>query len=527
MIRIEQIKISVKENITLQFLKEYVCKKFGLKPDQIVSIKILKRSIDARNKNNVCYCYSLALSLTKKELIKIDNKFVFELIEQKTEENITIKEHKKVVVVGSGPAGIFCALTLIKSGVKVLLLERGQELDKRVAAVESYLNGGAFNPCSNIQFGEGGAGTFSDGKLNTGINSPLVKNVLETFYKFGASEQILYDAKPHIGTDRLRYIVKNMRKEFISLGGQIEFEATFIDFNNKSETGELEIIYSKNGKNQSQVCDDLVLAIGYSARDTIRMLYKKGLSFKQKQFSVGYRIEHLQSDINYSQYKDFAKYLAPADYKLFEHLDNGRTVYTFCMCPGGQVVPANSEEGQIVTNGMSYSDRALKNANSALLVSTKLSDYNGDSELAGLDFQEKLEREAYKIGKGKFICTKLGDFLMDRPSKCVGKVAPSIVPCYTLGDVSKLLPKEYVDSIKEALPKLGKKLKGFDMSDAILTGIETRSSAPYIIARNENLQTSIDNIYAIGEGAGQAGGIVSSAVDGIKIANAIISKYLD
>ena len=427
------------------------------------------------------------------------------------------------VVCGFGPAGLFAALLLARKGYRPLVLERGAPMEERVKDVARFSETGQLDPESNIQFGEGGAGTFSDGKLYTGINSPLVKNVLEEFYKHGAEEEVLYDAKPHIGTDKLRIIVKNIREEIIKLNGKFLFNTKFTNFQQQNE----KIIAFYSGEHVgSIVADALVLAIGYSARDTIRYLYEAKINFKQKPFSVGYRIEHLQKDVDICQYGErFAKFLPPADYKIFQHLPNGRTVYTFCMCPGGVVVPAGSGKEEIVTNGMSYHARDKENANSAILVSVSPKDYESEHPLAGIDFQEKLEKNAYFQANGAFICTLVKDFLNSEPSAKLGKVVPSVAN-FVLGDVSKLLPSELAKSIQDGIKLFSRKLGFFKDGDAVLTGIETRSSAPYMILRNEDKQTNIKNVYAIGEGAGMAGGIVSSAVDGINIGTEIIKRFL-
>jgi len=526
MYRVNEVPVTIEQNVNNKNLKQILSKYLEIKEDNILDFKINKRSLDSRKKQNIHYKFSFDFNLVSKVDDDFIKKYNLQEIKYELPEKVDISESNKfVVVVGSGPAGLFSALTLCKAGVKVLLLERGEKIEDRVITVSKLLKEGRLNKESNIQFGEGGAGTFSDGKLNTGINSLLVKEVLKTFYDNGADESVLYDSKPHIGTDKLRGIVKNIRNEIIEQGGIVSFNSKFTDFIKKKD--KIEVVYYKDGKQNKVIADDLILALGYSARDTHRHLFDKGLKFSQKAFSVGYRIEHLQEDINKAQYgENYNKLLPPADYKLFVHLNNGRTVYTFCMCPGGEVVPAINSENQIVTNGMSYHLRNGKNANSAILVNVNERDYGSNHPLAGLEYQEKLEEYAYKKSCGEFIVSKFGDFKNNKASVFLGKVKPTIKPKYKLGNVYELLPEDLSASIKEGIILFGRKLKGFDNDDACLTGIETRSSAPFMVNRDENLKTNIEHIYSIGEGAGMAGGIVSSAVDGIKIANKIIQNYL-
>ena len=525
MYRVNEVAVSLEDNLDKENLYNVLANFFHVRKQDIKNFTIVKKSLDARKKSNIHYKYNFDVEFDKNVEKIVVNKFNLQKVEKEIYVTPKIEKQKRVVVVGSGPSGLFAALELVKSNVKVVLLERGECIEDRVKTVEELLKTGKLNKESNIQFGEGGAGTFSDGKLNTGINSPLVNQVLRTFYENGAEENVLYDNKAHIGTDQLRSVVKNIRNNIIKLGGEVKFKTKFVDF--KTDKDKVEVIYENCGAQGKIIADDLILALGYSARDTHRVMNKKGLEYMQKPFSVGYRIEHLQEDINKAQYgENYNKLLPPADYKLFAHLENKRTVYTFCMCPGGEVVPAISGDNQIVTNGMSYHARDGKNANSAILVSVDEKDYKSSDALAGLKFQEQLERNAYKEGNGKFIVSRVEDFMNNKETVKLTKVNPTIKPYYSLGNVYKLLPKELSESIKQGLVILGKKLKGFDDKDAILTGIETRSSAPFMVKRNESLSTSINHVYSVGEGAGMAGGIVSSAVDGLKVARKIIENYL-
>lgn len=524
MLRIYEVKIDKEFVYDKAKHLDAIAAFLGVKKENIVSYKTSRRSIDARKKPKIFYNFNFDVML--KENVKINpSGKVAELNKEQEENKKVISSEKHAVIVGFGPSGIFGALTLLEAGVKVTILERGKRIDERQKDVDMLLKNGVLNPESNIQFGEGGAGTFSDGKLNTGIGSPLVKKVLAEFYKAGAGEDILYDAKPHIGTDKLREVIVFLRERLISLGAKIHFESKFTRF--EYINGRYKVYFEKSGKEDCVLADDVIFAVGYSARDTIRYLNAQGVMFKQKPFSVGYRIEHLQKDINFAQYGVYEdKFLPPADYKLFCHLPNGRTVYTFCMCPGGVVVPASSEHGGLTTNGMSYHAREGKNANSAVLVSVDERDYNNPNDpLAGMTYQEKLEKRAFEMGGGKFLYSTFEAFKNEEECKILGNVKPTISVNGKLGNCFKLLDKELALSIKYGIEEFGRKLKGFDSPEAVLTGIETRSSAPFMAGRDTNNMTNLANIYMVGEGAGRAGGIVSSAVDGIIIARSIINKY--
>lgn len=520
MYKISQITLPVdfvKEN-----LKEYIASKIKISAKNIIFAKLNRLSIDARDKRKLCYKSTIVFDTNTKINVK-----KYKNIEVYCEENDSVgnwNTEKKTIVVGSGPSGLFACLRLVESGARnITLIERGYEMEKRMLAVNALMDNGILDTKSNIQFGEGGAGTFSDGKLNTGIKSKHITKVLKTFHKFGAHENILYDARPHIGTDVLSNVIVNIREYLKSNGVTILFEHKMEEVvveNNELKYIIVDTLYGKVKMN----CDYLILAIGHSSRDTIRMLYDKQMDIKQKPFSMGYRIEHLAECVRKSQYGDGenSKLLPPADYHIVEHVGN-RAVYSFCMCPGGVVVPAMSEEKTVVTNGMSYNARDGINSNSAILVNINASDFPSDHPLSGIDMQEKYEKFAYKkSGSYKAIVQKVGDFLEGRETKELGKVIPSYRPDYMLGRVDDMMPEFIVKSIRTAIPQISKKFKFFEDKDAILTGVETRSSAPYQIVRNENMESNIKGIYAIGEGAGFAGGIVSSAVEGIKCADIII-----
>lgn len=520
MYKINQITLPI--DFEKSKLKEYLANKLKISESQITYVELNKLSIDARDKSALCYKGSIIFDVYGKfNFKKYKNVDVYIPEPQPIFE--CKNKNQNIVIVGSGPSGLFCGYALAMAGANVTILERGYEMSKRKRAVDDMLNCGVLDEESNIQFGEGGAGTFSDGKLNTGIKSNLIKYVLETFHKFGASENILYDARPHIGTDVLSGVIVNMCNEIIDKGGKVLFEHKFIDY--IYDNGKLAGVLVDTPSGRIDIpCDILVLAIGHSSRDTVRALFDRNIEFKQKAFAMGYRIEHLQKDINVAQYGDSADatLLPPADYHIVEHLDNGRVVYSFCMCPGGVVVSATSEEGSVVTNGMSYNSRDGVNANSALLVGINTSDFPSSHPLSGLALQEKYERYAYqKSGSYSAVVQRVGDFLSGKPTTIIGKVKPSYRPGVVLGSVEDMMPGFVVESIKSALPSIAKKIKSFDDPDAILTGVETRSSAPYQIIRDNNMMCCVNGIYAIGEGAGFAGGIVSSAVEGLKCAKVL------
>lgn len=523
MYRINQVRLPI--GFKEDKLVDYLAEKLKLNKSSLATVELYKLSIDARDKSDLHYKAGIVFDVIGKfNHTKYKNIDIYE------PEDLAVDKWKgtssHIVVVGSGPSGLFAAIRLIESGAKVTIVERGYEMSKRKKAVAELMESGCLDTKSNIQFGEGGAGTFSDGKLNTGIKSKYIRLVLETFHKNGADKNILYDARAHIGTDVLSTVIVNMREYFKSLGGRVLFETKFIDFEEKGGvlTG---AVLENNGKVWTEPCDKVVLAIGHSSRDTIRKLRDRSIAFKKKPFSLGYRIEHLQADINTAQYGSsaLAKQLPPADYHLVEHVGD-RVVYSFCMCPGGVVVPAMSEEGTIVTNGMSYNARDGVNSNSAILVSVGINDFPSEDELSGIEMQEEIEKKAFnKSNSYKATVQTVGDFLNGVPTTKLGKVTPSYRPGFSLGSVEDVLPEFVVSTLKVGIPKLANKLKCFSDKDAILTAAETRSSAPYQVVRNLDMETTISGLFAIGEGAGFAGGIVSSAVEGLKCADIIIKNH--
>lgn len=513
--RISNIKIF--EDISNEELLNRVCKKNKIDKSKIKTWSIFKKSIDARDKSNVHYNYTIDIFfeddvIEEVDLLKVAN---------------PIKLDKRPVVIGAGPAGLFAAYTLALNGAKPILIEQGKSVENRQKDVEEFINNGKLCITSNVQFGEGGAGTFSDGKLTTGVNNPLNKTVLETFVKFGAPEQIMYINKPHIGTDNLINVVKNMREEIKQLGGEVLFETKVIDF--EFENSQLVAILLSNG--QKIETNTVILAIGHSARDTFEKLYSKGVQMEPKSFSVGVRIEHKQTMINESQYGNKTKLkLPPAEYKLVYHGSDDRTCYTFCMCPGGTVMASSSEAGTIVTNGMSRFSRDGENANSAVLVNVTPKDFCNKSgvnhPLEGMYFQKELEEKAFNLGGKNYYAPiqRVEDFLNGVKSKKIGEIKPTYMPGVTLSDLNEILPDFVSKTLKEGIVYFDKKLKGFAEPDAIMTGVETRSSSPVKIIRDDNLESNYKGLYPCGEGAGYAGGIMTAAMDGIKVAKVILEK---
>ena len=522
MIRLREIPLPPEHNVAqLQFEAARMLK---VPNSRIRSVRLVRRSVDARKKPDVKIVYTIDVAVDGNE-----NK----ILKQSGCKRASIapvmyyKPPKKCessirpVVVGFGPAGMFAALILAMAGLNPLVLERGEDAASRHEKVQRFFETGQLDTKSNVQFGEGGAGTFSDGKLNTGVNNPRISWVLEQFVAAGAREDILFDAKPHVGTDVLLTVVQNIRKRIIDLGGEVRFNAqvTGVLQNDGHITG-LEV----NGT-ETISCNHVILAIGHSARDTFEMLHKMAIPMEPKPFSMGVRIEQKQATIDQTQYGKVDPVLPPADYKLVKHLDN-ETVYTFCMCPGGYVVAAASEEGRVVTNGMSYADRDGENANAALLVTLNPVDFPGEGPLAGMYWQRQIEEAAFEAGGRNYHAPAqtVGDFLAGKASESTGAVKPTYRPGVKWCDLRQVLPEKITKALAEALPLMDGSLKGFADPQGVLTAPETRSSSPVRILRDESRQAALKGLYPTGEGAGYAGGIMSAAIDGIQSAEALIES---
>ncbi len=529
MIQINQLKVLTTSNQT--DLKPYIAKALRISQEDISDYKILKRSIDARKKPQLYFIYSVAVAL------KINQ----DKLLRRFEKNPDILPYKpkayiipkcggnklvnRPVVIGAGPAGLFAAFILAKAGFNPLIIERGSSVENRTLAVEEFWASGRLNPLTNVQFGEGGAGAFSDGKLNTLVKDKTGKNafVLQTFVNHGAPEQILWDAKPHIGTDILVKVIANLRQSIISLGGEFFFDTQVKDFIIDSSSQRLRAIVTDD---KTIEVDTLILAIGHSARDTFFALNERHVPMSAKEFAVGLRVEHPQSMIDESQYASADTGLPPSPYKLAKTMPElGRGVYSFCMCPGGFVVNASSEEGKLAVNGMSYSKRDSGNANSAIVVSVGAREYSINDPMGAIGYQQSLEAKAYSLAQGKIPQQLYGDFKVKKQSLSYGDFSSNTKGQAAFADLSGLFSEEINYAFIKGMEAFGAKIKGFDRCDAILSGVESRTSSPVRIHRNDECESEIKGLYPCGEGAGYAGGIMSAAMDGIKVAEAIISKY--
>ena len=537
MIRISQLKLPAGHS--REDLEKKITKTLRIRKEALTSWTIVRRSLDARKKPDLFFVYTVDAAVADERTVlkKSRNGNVqkapppaYRFPEPGTEE---LKA--RPVVAGFGPAGIFAAYMLALHGYRPLVIERGSEAQQRKADVEAFWETGVLDTRSNVQFGEGGAGTFSDGKLNTLVKDRAGRNrkVLEILHSHGAPEEILYDAKPHIGTDLLIEVVTRMREDIIRMGGEVCFHTKLAKITRRAEDEEgllLDLEDSRTGESRVCFTQALVLAVGHSARDTFAMLHEQYVPMEAKSFAVGVRAEHPQSMVDRDQYgleegSARADYLPAAAYKLTANLPDGRGVYTFCMCPGGYVVNASSEEGLLAVNGMSYHDRAGGNANSAVIVTVTPADFGGDGPLAGVDFQRRLEERAFQAGNGRIPVQLFGDFCRGRMSEALGNVKPCMKGDWQFGDVRGIFPPQIGDAIEKGIRAFGTKMRGYDREDALLSGVESRTSSPLRILRGDGLESMVKGLYPCGEGAGYAGGIMSAAMDGMKVAEAVASKY--
>jgi uncharacterized FAD-dependent dehydrogenase len=533
MLRINELKLPLDHPD--EALREAIVQRLGIRDEQLLSFNLFKRSYDARKKNSeLLFIYTIDLHASNEaELLSTfaddRNISVAPDTSYKYVGHAPADLQTRPIVVGFGPCGIFVGLLLAQMGFKPIILERGKEVRQRTKDTWGLWRKSVLNPESNVQFGEGGAGTFSDGKLYSQIKDPQHhgRKVLEEFVKAGAPDEILYINKPHIGTFRLTGMVEQMRQDIIALGGEVRFQQKVTDL--LIDNGQVTGVVLESGEQLAS--RHVVLALGHSARDTFRMLHAKGVYMEAKPFSVGFRIEHPQTLIDKARLGKYAGHpkLGAADYKLVYHAKNGRSVYSFCMCPGGTVVAATSEPGRVVTNGMSQYSRNERNANSGIVVGIDPErDYPG-GPLAGIELQERLEAHAYVMGGSNYQAPAqlVGDFVAGRPSTALGSVEPSYKPGVTLGDLAPSLPAFAIEAIREALPAFDRQIKGYNLPDAVLTGIETRTSSPLRITRGDDYQSlNLKGLFPAGEGAGYAGGILSAGVDGIRVAEAVALDML-
>ena len=530
MLRINQLKM--RPDHTEEELKNAVLRELRLPPDTDVKMQIRRRSVDARKKPDIFYVYTVDVSVRNED--KVLRKARSRSVQRLSEKRYCFKAggNEKMshppVIIGMGPAGLFCALMLARAGYRPIVLERGKRVEERQKDVEMFWKRGVLDPSSNVQFGEGGAGTFSDGKLNTVIRDPngRIRFVMETFVQAGADERILYDYKPHIGTDVLSGVVAHIRSEILSLGGSIFFESRAASIQPHPAGNGLYRVCTDDGS--EYVSGTVVLAIGHSARDTYRMLYDNGFAMEAKAFAVGVRAEHPQQMINDAMYGENCPYdMEAAPYKLTHTLADGRGVYSFCMCPGGYVVNASSEEGYLCVNGMSYHARDGQHANSAIVVTVSPEDYGGSGPLSGIDFQHRLEKKAYEAGSGRIPVQRFGDYCAGRKTVSFGKIVPLTKGSTAGADVRSIFPAFIADAIEEGFYAFDRQIPGFADPDMLLMGVESRTSSPVRILRDPvRLDCpGFPGIYPCGEGGGYAGGITSAAVDGIRVAEAIAQKF--
>lgn len=525
MLRISNIKVKIEH--TEQDVIAKVCKQLRIKESHVIEYQVFKKSLDSRKKNNIHYIYSIDVKVQNEErFAKVPNVRIVT-----PEEYIVpkVKSDLRPIIVGSGPAGLYCALILAEAGLKPIVLERGSDVDTRKEEIDKFWETGKLDTNSNVQFGAGGAGTFSDGKLTTGTKDPRRTKFLQELIDAGAPEEVAYMAKPHVGTDILINVVRNLDSRIHALGGEIIYNARFTDF---EQDGVVKTVkYIKDEQEQILETNHLILAIGHSARDTFELLAEKQLEMKAKPFSVGVRIEHLQADLNKNQFGEYCHSLPAAEYKVnMRTREENRGVYTFCMCPGGVVVAASSEEEMVVTNGMSYYARDLENSNSALLVSVSPEDFGGlENPLAGIEFQRQLERSSFVHGGGNYKAPAqlVRDFQANVASTELGKITPSYTRGVTLTNLHDVLPEFICEALSESLSVLAGKLDIFGDGEAVMTAVESRSSSPVTLVRDSSYNSSIPGLYPCGEGAGYAGGIVSAAIDGIRTAEKVIEDLIN